>query len=77
MLVQQITHQAMHQRSDRKFWLGFQIGLERDDPLFVAFKFVLIRQTAESFAGSAASATAAALFSRLNRNLNLQTGDVV
>ena len=75
--MQQITDDTVYQRSDPKFGLGFQISLERDDSLVAVVEFVFDRQTAESFTGSAASATAAAFFSSLNFNLNLQTGDVM
>ena len=77
MLMQQVTHDAMHQRGDRQFGIGSQISLERDNAIVFAFVFVFVRQTAETFAGSPASATAATFLRRLNRNLNLQSGNTV
>lgn len=77
VLMQQVTDNAMDQCRDRKLGFRTQVSRQRDDAIVFAFVFVFARQTAESFTGSAASATAATLLLWLNRNLNLQSGDAV
>lgn len=67
----------MDQCRDRQFRFSFEIGLENNNPLIIVFGFIFDRQTAESFTSSTTSASTTTIFLRLNRNLNLQTCNVV
>lgn len=59
MLMQQISDHVMDQRSGRQGGLIFDVGVQSDG---ARGSVVRSRQTAESFARAAASATAAATF---------------
>ena len=61
----------MNQRRDGEFWLLLHVCFERNDAIGFAFEFILARQTAETFTSATASATTAAFFLRLNRDLHL------
>lgn len=66
MLMQQIRDDVVDQRCRSKCRLGFDAGVQCDGACVC---IVRSRQTAESFAGAATSATAAATFLQLLRLL--------
>lgn len=74
VLVEQVSDNQMNQRRSGQQAITVQFCIKRDDSFF---SIVFSRQTAESFAGSAASATTSGFLHHLGKNTHLQTADLV
>jgi len=74
VLMQPVTHDVMGQADGGQHGLLIQVGVERDPSLI---GFILTRQTAQPFTGSAASAAPAALFQLLRHHFKLEPRNVV